>query len=416
MDARVTAEILTPPAMERAFEDAKTGYRAFLVIDSLACGTAAGGVRIREGVTLDEIRRNARVMTWKHRFVGVPNGGAKAGIEGSEDLPRDEKARRLAWFASAAAELVDNGIYRAGPDMGADGALISEMLGARPLKGGSARFSPRFRGSGFYTAYSVVQSAIAALSLRGESLRAKTVAIEGFGSVGSTAARLFSAENAKVVAISTRNGAIFCENGLDLTAILRAKNPLDGDPRAQRIAKEELLRLKADVLAPCGPGGTIDANNAREIAAPLIVCGANCGVSFDAVELLHARGCLVVPDFVANCGGVTSANLCAGGLSDAAIEFFLRGPYRRRMKSLLEKAMNENRPPFEVALRDLPPLRGGAQSAISQQSRLGFARRVARNRFVPRQLLAIPTYFYFARRIGALAKTQSADGNRVASA
>ena len=406
MHASVVAEIETPPALERAYEDRAAGYCAFVVLDSLACGTAAGGVRIREGVTLDEIRRAARVMTWKYRFVGVPNGGAKAGIEGSEDLPREEKAKRLSWFANAASDLIDSGTYRAGPDMGTDGPLIADMLNAHRTKGGTARFSSRFRGSGFYTALSVVESATAAAALRGESLRGKTVAVEGFGSVGSSAGRLFAARGAKVVAISTRHGALYRAAGLALDSILKASNPLDGDSRAQRIPKEELLRLKVDVLTPCGPGGTIDAANAGEIAAPLIVCGANCGVSFAAIEPLHARGHIVVPDFVANCGGVASANLCAGGLTEWAIELFLAGPYRRRVKLLLAQAIAENRPPLEVALRWLPPLRGGEQAATPQRSALTLARRIARSRLVPRQLLAVPAYIYFARRIGALTSAQ----------
>ena len=284
VDPRVRAEFQASPAIERTYEDSRRGYRAYVVIDTLAGGHASGGIRIRAGVTLEELRSAARVMTWKYRFVGLPTGGAKAGIEGAEDLPREEKARRLAWLADKASDLIDSGVLGVGPDMGTDGGLIGDLLRERGLLERRRAFPSRFRGSGFYAALSTVEAAAAALALRGEGLRGKTAAIEGFGAVGSNVARLLSARGARVVAISTSNGALERADGLDIAGLLRSDNPLEGDARARRVAREELLRLEVDLVLPCGPGGTIDLEVAREIPAPVIAPGANSAFTLKSLR------------------------------------------------------------------------------------------------------------------------------------
>jgi glutamate dehydrogenase (NAD(P)+) len=401
MHTRVLAEIHAAPAIERIYDDPATGYRAYVVIDSLACGTATGGIRIRPGLTLDEIRCTARTMTWKHRFIGLPNGGAKGGIEAAEGLPRGEKARRLLWLGRVAADLIDTGIWGIGPDMGTDAALITDLLHSRNLLARRRKFPARFRGSGFYTACSVVESAGAALALQGDTLRGKTVAIEGFGSVGSNVARLISSRGARLVAVSTSSGALYRPEGLHLEGLLSTPDPLDGDPRARRLPKEDLLRLEVDLLMPCGAGGTIDAGVAHQIAAPVIVPGANCAMGLDAARALHDRRRLAVPDFVSNCGGILGASLRVGGVPEWMIESFLKGPFRRRVSAFLRYARRENGIPLETALSTLPPLQGG--SAPSGERRLlSWARSAARSRVVPRRPLAIPTYVYFAKHVGTL--------------
>lgn len=400
-DPRAVTEFESPPAMERTFEDAERGYRGHLVIDSFSCETATGGVRIRPGLTLEELRGAARVMTWKHRFLGFPNGGAKAGIEGPEDLPREEKIRRLTWFADAAADLVDSGTYAMGPDMGTGGALVSEVLERRGLAR-KRKLNPAFKGSGFYTALSTVESAAAALAVREQTIRGKTVAVEGFGSVGACVVSEVAARGGRVVAVSRSDGGIYRADGLDVAAMLGANDVLASDPRATRLAREHVLTLDVDVLLPCGPGGTIDADVAERIRAPVVSPGANCAFDLRAAEVLRRKNRLAVPCFVANCGGVIGPALHSGGVPESLVERLITGPYRRRVADLLERALRRNVTPLELALTELPSLPGGARPeapATSARFVLRTARRIARSHFVPPPIAAIPTLAYFHRQM-----------------
>lgn len=387
-----------PPFLERTYHDEQSGYRGYVVIDSLASGRANGGIRIRAGLTLDEIRTAARIMTWKYRFAAIPQGGAKAGVEGAEDLPRAEKARRLAWLADAASDLIDGGVYGIGPDLGTDSSLISDLLEQRGLLQGRRPF-PSFRGSGYYTALTVVESAAVVSDLLGRRLRGARVAIEGFGAVGAEAARLLAERGARVVAISTRHGALHRPEGLDLPRVLAAADPLEGDPRAERTPPGALLEGDADLLLPCGPGGTIDDAVAARIRAPAVVPGANAALTGKAEEILHERGCLAVPSFVANCGGVASASLRVSSVPEWAIERLLRTTYPRRVRARLEGALRSGRPPLETVLAGLRPL-PGAEAGDGGGGLLAGARRLVRSRWLPGFMFAAPAYLYLARNLG----------------
>jgi len=424
--ARFEAELARGPVLARAFEDRARGYRGFLVIDSLCGGRSGGGLRIRPGLELDELRHAARIMTLKQRFAGVPTGGAKSGVEGDEDLPREEKLRRIRWLVGEMAAWLDTGALGIGPDMGTDPGLIEAVLEERGLLAGRRRFPGRFRGSGFYTALTAIEAAEAALLAadggaaprRGRSpLKGLRVAVEGFGAVGSSAARIAAERGARVVAVSTSGGAIHRPEGLDVGGLLRAPDPLAGDPAAEVLPREALLALPVDVLLPCGPGETLDVRSATSVSARVVSPGANTPADRALAGAFHAGGVLFVPSFVANCGGITAATLRAAGTPDVWIEGLLRGVYPRRVAALLREATTVNATPLEVALATLLPLpgesdpaeeagpgstgEGPAPAGVGTRSAAWLRlRRLYRSRAVPAPLLALPTALYFARRLG----------------
>lgn len=437
--ARVAAELARPPVLVRTFEDPVRGYRGFLVIDSLCGGRSGGGVRIRPGLTEGQLRDAARIMTLKQRFAGVPTGGAKSGVEGDEDLPREEKLRRIHWLAGEMAPWLDSGVLGIGPDMGTDPGLTEAVLEERGLLARRRRFPARFRGSGYYTALTAVEAAEAALRVAGggpmragrggaSPLRGLRVGVEGFGAVGASAARIAAERGAQVVAVSTRGGALHRPGGLDVEALSRGPDPLAGDPAAERLPREALFDLPVDVFLPCGPGDTLDARTAASVRARVVSPGANTPADLALARVLHEAGSLFVPSFAANCGGITAATLRAAGVPDRWIERLLRVVYPRRIAALLREALAAGTTPLELALATLPPLPGeprqlgadgvrpasdptvardedgGSGGGGPRSARWLGLRRVFRGRGVPAALLAPPTWLYFAWRLGRRAE------------
>ena len=397
MDGRALAELEKPPFLERTYRDSRMGFRALLVVDSLACDTAVGGIRLQPTISRDATRRAARVMTLKNRFVGLPNGGAKAAVLGDEQLPRPEKARRLSWFAEQAKDLIDAETFGIAPDFGTDNSLIEDAARARGLGAGRRNLPPNYPGSAFATARSVVEAISVAFGMRGDTIAGKTVALEGFGNVGAAVSRLLSAQGARIVALSNSARAIHNSDGLDVF----------GDPMAaegaSEIAHRELLTLTVDLLVPCGPGGSIDEELASTTRASVIVPAATNAFGAAEADILHRRGVLAVPCFVANCGGVAAGVLAAGGVPWWAIDRFFRGTYRRRVCALLARAQAEQQPPLEVTLLSLPPLPGSR--AGLRRPVLRAARALGRSSVIPRLLAAPPTYLYLTRRAGRFAAT-----------
>ncbi len=294
-------------------------------------------------------------------------------------------------------------MFGIGPDLGTDSDLIEELLTNRQLLKGRRRFPRRFRGSGYYTAMTTLESCSAALEIQGETLRGRSVAIEGFGSVGSNLARLLSGRRATLVGISTSSGALFRPQGLDVAAILESREPLEGDARASLIAKEELLELDVDVLFLCGPGGTIDGRNVNEVQARVIAPGANSAYGLEAATLLHERGRIAIPCFVSNCGGVVAAALRMSQVPEWAIERLLRKTYRRRVESFFRLARDRAEPPMELALARLPPLPGSSEGPDSRGRFVtGLARSLVRSRLTPAPLIGMAAYAYFLRRLAVL--------------
>jgi glutamate dehydrogenase (NAD(P)+) len=293
--------------------DTRTGMRGVLVIDNTARGMGKGGTRMSPNVTVGEIARLARVMTWKWAGVDLFFGGAKAGIRA--DPNRADKEAVLRAFARALANEVP-AEYVFGLDMGlseADAAIFQDELGTR----GAAVGTPTALGGVPYdemgvTGFGVAEAVDAAVAHRGERLAGRRVVVQGFGAVGAAAAERLVALGATVVAVSNVTGAIHDPDGLDVAELLRARAEVGDDclstaSGARALAAGEELKLDCDVFVPAATQDVVDADAARSLKATVVVEGANLPLDVPAQKILAERGVTVVPDFIANAGGVIAA-------------------------------------------------------------------------------------------------------------
>ncbi|MFB9906918.1 Glu/Leu/Phe/Val family dehydrogenase [Allokutzneria oryzae] len=292
--------------------DSRTGMRGVLVIDNTARGIGKGGTRMSPTVSVAEVARLARVMTWKWAGVDLFHGGAKAGIRYDPSSP-DKEAVLRAFVRKLSNEVPRE--YVLGLDMGLterDAAIAQDELGDR----GAAVGTPAELGGVPYdelgvTGYGVAEVADAAASVIGLPLAGARVAIQGFGAVGWAAARRFAELGATVVAVSTVDGVLHDPAGLDVPRLLELRSAHgDGLVAAYggtRLAPGEELLVDAEVLVPAAVQDVITEELAGRLKARLVVEGANLPTTPTAQKVLAERGVTVVPDFVANAGGVVAA-------------------------------------------------------------------------------------------------------------
>ncbi|HEU5030471.1 MAG TPA: Glu/Leu/Phe/Val dehydrogenase dimerization domain-containing protein [Spirillospora sp.] len=292
--------------------DARTGMRGVLVIDNTALGMGKGGMRMSPAVTVAEVARLARVMTYKWAGADLFFGGAKAGIAADPASPDREGILRA--FVRALAQEIP-ARYVAGLDMGLterDAAIVQDELGDR----GAAVGTPHALGGMPYdelgvTGYGVAEAADAAARDAGLELSGARVAVQGFGAVGHAAARRLVELGATVVAVSTVHGALYDPDGLDVARLLALRGEA-GDAAVKEYGGRLLdvgaeLLVPADVLVPAALQDVIGEEVAGRIQARIVVEGANLPTDRAAQRVLAARGVTVVPDFVANAGGVVAA-------------------------------------------------------------------------------------------------------------
>jgi glutamate dehydrogenase (NAD(P)+) len=309
-----SVEVSIPVQMDdgnvRVFE----GYR---VTHNVARGPSKGGIRYHPGVTLDEVKSLAMWMTWKCALMGLPFGGAKGGVVcDPKRLSRHELERMTRRYTSEIINEIGPERDIPAPDVGTDASVMAwifdtysmnmghSVLGVvtgKPLSiGGSlGRVEATARGS-LYCMQALCQK-------QGSAFRDLRVSIQGFGNVGSNLARLLAAEGATVVALSDSQSGIYNPAGIDVSAALAHKTErgtLAGLAGTEPISHEELLFVDCDVLAPCALEQVITEENAGRVRANVICEGANGPVTPSADEVLEERGVLVLPDVLANAGGV----------------------------------------------------------------------------------------------------------------
>jgi glutamate dehydrogenase (NAD(P)+) len=291
--------------------DRKTGMRGVLVLDNTALGMGKGGTRMSPTLTVREVARLARTMTWKWAAVDLFHGGAKAGILGDPNSPKKEEILRA--FARALANEVPKE-YVFGLDMGLterDAAIFVDELGDR----GAAVGLPRQLGGVPYdelgvTGYGVAEAADAAAGAIGLELAGARVAIQGFGAVGQAAAERFTRLGAVIVAVSTAAGAVHDPDGLDVERLVSLRGQFrDGCvlEYGNALPADAALTVDTDILVPAAREDVIDDNIALSTKAKLIVEGANLPTTPQARQTLHDRGIALIPDFIANAGGIVAA-------------------------------------------------------------------------------------------------------------
>lgn len=290
-----------------------TGYR---IQHNGARGPYKGGVRFHPGVDADEVRSLASLMTWKTAIVDVPFGGAKGGVQvdpGKLSLTELERMTRV--YTNQISHFLGSHRDIPAPDVNTNAQVMAwmmdeygkrhgytpEIVTGKPvaLGGSYGRESATGRGTVI-----VMHEAVEHLGLTPAECR---VAIQGFGNVGSWAARVASEMGYRVIAVSDIRGGVLDESGLDLPRLLAhhaETGSVTGFPGAEAVSNDELLALPVEILLPAALGHTIHSGNAEKVRCRLLVEGANSPVTPAADEILNDRGITVVPDILANAGGV----------------------------------------------------------------------------------------------------------------
>ena len=305
------------PEVVLQVSDPATGMRGILVIDNTVNGPAGGGTRMVPDLTVEEVAGLARAMTHKWAIFGFPSGGSKAGLVGNWDIAPETKKAQLRAFGRALAPYLrtqaEGRLLGVGPDMNITGADTDEIYaGAECPNCCPTLYTWRIDGdpaSYHRTGRGVVTATRAALESTGRTIDGASIAIEGFGQAGVGTARYALAEGAKIVAVTTLLGGVYDPNGLDIPALIELRrkvgdNCVNEYPGGKRITPPELFTLPVDVLVPGARPRSIDAHNEGRVQAKIICPAGNICVTDYADERLYARGVLVVPDFVANGGGI----------------------------------------------------------------------------------------------------------------
>jgi glutamate dehydrogenase (NAD(P)+) len=294
--------------------DVYTGYR---IHHNEARGPVKGGLRYHPDVDLDEVRALAMWMTWKCAVVNLPYGGAKGGVAvDPKTLSERELETLTRRFATEISSLIGPGKDVPAPDLGTNaqimawimdtysmhhGYTVSGVVTGKPVSVGGSMGREEATGKGLF--YIIQETARA----RRMDLRECTVAVQGFGNVGSVVARFLAEAGAKIVGLTDVTGGIYNERGLDIEALWTFKKdrrPLTEAMQGDEIGNSELLELSVDFLIPAALEGQIRSDNADRVRARVVVEGANGPTTPAADAILRERDILVVPDIVANAGGV----------------------------------------------------------------------------------------------------------------
>ena len=304
-----------PIHMDSGETEVFTGYR---VLYNTSRGPGKGGIRFDLGVTLDEVRALAAWMTWKCAVVNIPFGGSKGGVICDPlKLSMGELERLTRRYTSSIIEILGPDSDVPAPDVNTNERMmawimdtysmhkrhtVTAVVTGKPLEmGGSAgRREATGRGCMFVTREALKQT--------GMPLKGARLVVQGFGNVGSIAAELLEEHGALVVGVSDVSGGLYNAKGLDVKDVIAwrdAHRYLTGYPKAEAVVNEDFLTLPCDVLLPAALENVITSRNASKIQAKVIIEGANGPTAAGADEILNSKGVFVVPDILANAGGVT---------------------------------------------------------------------------------------------------------------
>jgi glutamate dehydrogenase (NAD(P)+) len=314
-----TREIIVhlPVAMDDGRLEVFTGFR---VQHSIARGPGKGGVRYAPDVNLDEVRALASWMTWKCAVVNIPFGGAKGGVIcDPKKLSQTELEKITRRYTAELIEFIGPEKDVPAPDMGTNEQTMAWMMDTfsmhmrqtvtavvtgKPLNIGGSRGRREATGRGVLI---VCDEALKRLGMQREGTR---VIVQGFGNVGSNAAQLMHEAGYKVIGIAEYDGGLFNKNGIDINKMVEYKQrngTVVGFPGAEAADPKELLTTECEILAPCATENVITSKNADKIKAKIIAEGANGPTTSVADEILQDKKVFIIPDILANAGGVTAS-------------------------------------------------------------------------------------------------------------
>ncbi|KUJ77191.1 Glu/Leu/Phe/Val family dehydrogenase [Ruegeria profundi] len=332
--------------------NSRAGLQSIVVVDNTAAGPSIGGVRMAPDVTLAECAGLARAMTLKNAAAGLPHGGGKAVISADPAMSTAAKQGLMRAFAKAIKQIED---YIPGPDMGTNETCmgwvtdeIDRAVGLPRVLGGIPLDEIGATGFGLAAAAEV------AVDYCDMGLEGARVSIQGFGAVGQNAARFLADKGAILVAVSDSLGSLMDPDGLPLAELIALKSAgksvtaLTGgkampDPTS-------VIGVECDILVPAARPGAIHVGNVNSIRAKLILEGANIPASPEIEAQLHSRRVLVVPDFIANAGGVICASTEYHGGSEAQAMQTIASKIRHNTRAILEDMRNRRVPPRQAAV------------------------------------------------------------------
>ncbi|MDG2381792.1 MAG: Glu/Leu/Phe/Val dehydrogenase [Pirellulaceae bacterium] len=315
-----TSSVCFPIELDDGSVRTFTGHR---VLHSQVRGPGKGGIRFHPGVTVDEVRALAAWMTWKCALVDVPFGGAKGGVAcNPKELTENELRKITRRYIVGLGDSIGPHTDIPAPDVYTDERTMAwiydtydmmhpgknnrPVVTGKPIAigGTHGRKEATARGCLYATERFIERGSIPGL----DTLKGATLAIQGFGNVGRIAAELFQVAGAKIVALSDSEGGVFCEQGIDLHEAIDFKSKhgtLAGLHGVQSVSNQELLEVECDILLPAALENQITVENAGRIRAKMVCEGANGPTTPAADEILHAKQISVLPDVLANAGGVT---------------------------------------------------------------------------------------------------------------
>ena len=347
---RRSLEVAVPLRRDDGTLEVLRGYR---VQHNLSRGPAKGGIRFHPRTDLDEVRALAMWMTWKCALIGIPYGGAKGGVAvDPKVLSRNELERVTRRYASEIIPIIGPERDIPAPDVGTDeqtmawmmdtysihsGYTVTGVVTGKPVSLGGSQ------GRGGATSRGVMYTCFSALRAAGVDHRDVAVAVQGFGKVGGLAAQYLHDAGCRVVAVSDVGGGIYNPGGLDPAALIKhlrsGADTVVGYPGTDAISNAELLELDVDVLVPAALEGVIHEGNASAVKARFVVEGANGPTTPDGDAVLEDKGVIVVPDILANSGGVAVSYF--EWVQDLQAYFWSEDEVNDRLKILMENAYAE---------------------------------------------------------------------------
>jgi len=345
------AHIVSFPFRRDNYQTVETVY-GYRVQHVLTMGPTKGGVRYHAGVNLGEVAALAMWMTWKCALVGLPFGGAKGGVRiDPHTLSAAELQRVTRRYTSEIIEVIGPDRDIPAPDLGTNEQVMAWMMDTfsqqcghtepqvvtgKPVELGGNPGRKEATGRG------VITCVLEACRHLGVDFEGARVVVQGYGEVGRTAAVIAQQNKARVVGISDVSGAVHAPGGLDLDAVdrwLQEHRPLCDYPEADHVKGQELLTLPCDVLIPAALGGQITADNAPHLQCRILAEGANGPTTLEADAILTDRNILVIPDILANAGGVTSSYF--EWVQDAQQLLWSEDEMNQRLIAIMQRAFQD---------------------------------------------------------------------------
>jgi glutamate dehydrogenase/leucine dehydrogenase len=344
----------------------KVGLKGFLVINSTILGPGKGGIRMTENVTEEEVARLAKNMTLKNSLAGIPFGGAKAGIVWSGGSEK-QKMQIVQEFAKA-IKIFTPRKYIAGPDVGCGEKEMAWFVSATKIwksatgkpanlcmkvfgKQGEKCGLPHEFGS---TGWGVAQSTKTIIDLLGKDIKNTTIAIHGFGNVGTFAFNYLTHMGANVIALADKDGAVYSKKGFDkliIKEIIKNKGSItEYNKGAKKISGEDFWKIPVDVLIPASVTDVINEKNKKDIKAKIIVEAGNIPMQENIEDEFFKKGIIIVPDFVANAGGVISSYAEHRGYNPKQMFTTIRNKITKTTKIVMQKSIKKRINPREVAM------------------------------------------------------------------